>query len=123
MELENRYIVIKRSDLQALLDSGEIDSFMVDELNLILETISNYRSDAGKLPLETVVIESDWPIYEEAKELLEEISDLEAQEEYTDGWEAARQHSDKYSSHPLVRGISRWCRGWNDYMAFQINKK
>ena len=56
---EWRYIVIKAKDMQAYLSDEE-----QRELNVLLLKISMGRNAAGKLPVEAVVVEHDWPEYE-----------------------------------------------------------
>ncbi len=55
---EDRYIVIKRKEL-AVLDSHD-----QKQLNTILNKMADARAFKGKPPLECVVVESDWPIYD-----------------------------------------------------------
>lgn len=63
---ENRYTTIKNSDLMCLT----LLEFQV--LDTILNKISQHRVDSGKKPLSCVVVESDWPEYEEVWEMIEE---------------------------------------------------
>ena len=57
---EDRYIVVKRKDAVAALTTDEriILSNLCGKINC-------YRRSADKLPLECVVVESDWPEYEQ----------------------------------------------------------
>lgn len=55
---EDRYIVIKRADLDCLSKPELV------ELEMVLARISKQRADANKRPLQCVVIEDDWPEYE-----------------------------------------------------------
>lgn len=64
MELENRYIVIKRTDLKYLCDELK---FALDN---VLATITYGRQLNGKPPLSGLHIESDWPEYESTKAAL-----------------------------------------------------
>ena len=59
MKRENRYIVIKRKDAEAALDKGQLE-----QLNGLSSVVSANRKKAGKLELNCVVVESDWPEYE-----------------------------------------------------------
>ena len=63
---EQRYIVIKLSDLA---DMPKPDT--AERLGYICEAISINRERKGELPLECVVIESDWKCYEQAWALVE----------------------------------------------------
>lgn len=57
-ERENRYIVIKRSDLKHL-HPGELAA-----LEDVCQTVNDSRADRGKQPIASVVVEHDWPEYE-----------------------------------------------------------
>lgn len=66
MKRENRYVVIKRSDLQRYI----LRDFRV-QLQGVIETINQSRDFfEGKCPLECVVVEKDWPEYELVWELI-----------------------------------------------------
>lgn len=113
----SRYAVFKWTDVQKC--------FTLEEQKQLAELgrkFQRYRRES-KRPWECVVIEHDWPEYEQVWELIQERADGEIQEEYATGWDAAKYHCQQYDGYPLVRGLSHWCRGWNDYMAFQINKE
>lgn len=71
MEREERYIVIKKSDLEGAIAKGRLVSFDADRLNQILESIRTQRYCTGKEPLKTIVIESDWPEYERVWKMIE----------------------------------------------------
>lgn len=66
---EDRYLVIKRSDIKSALD-GEMQS----ALQHIAQTVEAERSSLGKPVLECVVVESDWPIYEHVWNMVEAIT-------------------------------------------------
>ena len=55
---EERYIVLKRTDLQHLSDEDKT------ALYHICCRIGDVRSNRGKPPLECVVVEKDWPEYD-----------------------------------------------------------
>lgn len=59
MERENRYIVIKESDAE-----GYLSPLKYQMLHTILESVAIGRATQGKIPFESVVVESDWPEYE-----------------------------------------------------------
>ena len=60
MKRENRYIVLKHSDIEAVgLTPNEVDA-----LEEIMFKISEKRRSLGKDRLKCVVVESDWPEYE-----------------------------------------------------------
>ena len=64
MKLEQRYIVLKVKDLELLND---------ERLELVrdaVHSVDQARTNAGKRPLEAVVIEKDWPEYEPTLALL-----------------------------------------------------
>ncbi len=54
-----RYIVLKITDAEAALDPQSLNL-----LGAILERVARHRVNAGKIPLQCVVVESDWPEYE-----------------------------------------------------------
>lgn len=56
---ENRYTVLKISDVGQALDADECTILIELE-----EKVALYRERVGKTPLECVVIESKWPEYE-----------------------------------------------------------
>ena len=58
-ELEYRYMVIKVCDAREYLDAQ--DQHLLDEIAYRVEL---GRIQAGKEPLECVVVERDWPEYE-----------------------------------------------------------
>lgn len=66
MKREDRYVVLKRSDIQDALTLDEI--FDLDELCF---KIAARRDDKGKPPLSCVVVESDWPEYEPTWQAIE----------------------------------------------------
>jgi hypothetical protein len=70
MELENRYIVLKRSDIEKYIYDDEKIT-----LSVICEKINDGRGDNGKAPIDALVIESDWPEYGNALESLAERVD------------------------------------------------
>ena len=59
MDLEDRYAVFKRADVEALLDPVERDVLAVLEAKMARRRIAK-----GRVPLACVVVESDWPEYE-----------------------------------------------------------
>lgn len=61
---EDRYIVIKRTDLKCL------DAYQLSALMNMLNTIEYYRGFKG--PIKSVVVEHDWPEYEMVWKMLEE---------------------------------------------------
>lgn len=65
-EKENRYHVLKITDVNKALSHDDI--VRLDE---IMRKISTYRHACNKIPLECVVVESDWSIYEDVWALVE----------------------------------------------------
>jgi len=59
MQRENRYLVLKRTDLEA----AELSGAELETLRSIAGKVDQARSARGKAPLECVVVESDWPEY------------------------------------------------------------
>jgi len=58
-EREFRYLVMKFKDVNEYLSDAEKEILLV-----LVKKIATGRADAGKMPLECVVVESDWPEYE-----------------------------------------------------------
>ena len=56
MKLENRYIILKRKDVEQHLNEDEKITF-----SALCETVDEGRRDCGKESVEGLVIESDWP--------------------------------------------------------------
>lgn len=67
MELEQRYIIFKLSDIREL---DEDEAWVMNILDEVAETVAQVRQDASKPPLQAVVIEHDWPEYEPTLALL-----------------------------------------------------
>ncbi len=64
---ENRYFVLKATDLQACgLTEVELDSLVA-----ITGKVDQYRRDAGKPDLECVIVEKNWPEYEPTWQAIE----------------------------------------------------
>lgn len=60
MEREVRYTVIKKTDSEQYLTATERETFRT-----IVEKLEARRITAGKRPLVCVVVEDDWPEYEQ----------------------------------------------------------
>lgn len=58
-EREFRYLVFKIKDISKYLTIEEKEKFLV-----ITSKISKGRAEDGKMPIDCVVVESDWPEYE-----------------------------------------------------------
>ena len=77
-EKEDRYLVIKKSDLNHVLESLNT-AFPAAALRTILEQVQEYRMARGASPnMECVVVESDWPEYEPTWAAIEERMKCEA---------------------------------------------
>lgn len=63
---EIRYIVAKVKEVEAALDYEELR-----ELSNLLEKVKAYRVTQGKTPIECVVVESDWPMYDTTWDTIE----------------------------------------------------
>lgn len=79
MEREERYIVIKRSDLDVTVFRGGLISDDIAELNRIVEKVQLERHRRGKDDLKTVVVEHDWPEYERVWKMIEARVNMENQ--------------------------------------------
>ncbi|EKB28344.1 hypothetical protein [Aeromonas dhakensis] len=66
---EWRYGVIKFSDANAALTEGERE-----QLAILMEKVACHRIEQGKAPLECVVVESDWSIYDATWAAVEQMA-------------------------------------------------
>lgn len=64
---ENRYLVLKASDMVAV----GLTEVELDQLQAICAKVDQYRVAAGKPDLECVVVEKDWPEYEPTWQAIE----------------------------------------------------
>jgi hypothetical protein len=79
MELENRYFVIKLSDLDGR------DFYFAEKCNCMYRrglaqikgTTERFRAHRGSPPLDCIVIEKDWPEYEAVLSMLSKRVDAE----------------------------------------------
>ena len=76
MEREERYVVIKLSDIEKALELGHITQSNFTTLEHILSKLWYSRAQRGKEDLKTVVVEHDWPEYEEVWKMLENRVDF-----------------------------------------------
>lgn len=61
MKREDRYLILKRSDIEA----AELPQKYLDQLAYICDLVGSHRvCKRGKSPLECVVVEKDWPEYD-----------------------------------------------------------
>lgn len=115
MKLESRYIVFKQSDASKYLSSSAIK-----DINSLLSHIYKSREADGKVGFPNyLVLEEDWPEYAEAKAALEGrivLEEFNKRAEKKRGAKAAEEHHRQHQSIELLRGISPFCEGWNDYM-------
>ncbi|AXC40312.1 hypothetical protein HOT65_gp113 [Salmonella phage S133] len=117
MEREERYVVIKLSDIEKAIELGHITQSNFTTLEHILSKLWYSRAQRGKEDLKTVVVEHDWPEYEEVWKMLENRVDFEQarQEELDKGYQEAKEHHEIYDEIFKLRGISSYCQGWNKY--------
>lgn len=67
---ERRYIVLKITDVL----SSNLSTDQLRTLNQLCDTIAQARAARGKVDLQTVVVESDWPEYEAVWTMIERRS-------------------------------------------------
>ncbi|WEU68923.1 hypothetical protein HS371_33 [Klebsiella phage vB_KpP_HS37] len=115
MKLESRYIVFKQSDAAKYLSGSAIKN-----INDSLSHIYKSREADGKVGFPNyIVLEEDWPEYPIAKEALEGrivLEEFNKRAEKKRGAKAAEDHYKQHQSTELLRGVSPFCAGWNDYM-------
>ena len=75
-ERENRYLVIKRSDLDAALSI--IDDKHKAGFHAVCRLANWYRASRGKKNLSCVVVEHDWPEYEATWEAIQDRVEAES---------------------------------------------
>ena len=73
MNLENRYLVFKRADIEKYISLSTQIS-----LANVAKAIEHHHHDEGHSPLECIVIESDWPEYKPTLAALEKRVNNEA---------------------------------------------
>lgn len=66
MKREDRYEVLKCADIDAALSDS--DKLL---LSAVLSKIERYRKEQGKEPIRGVVVEHDWPEYEQVWKMIE----------------------------------------------------
>lgn len=62
MQREDRYLVIKRTDMEEIEENFTKEA--IKTFNEVCEAVMLARDDRGALPLSCVVVEADWPMYE-----------------------------------------------------------
>lgn len=113
MKLENRYVVFKLTDIAAALNDFEREA--LDDLIVV---IGNYRLDSGKPLLNTIVIESDWPEYEDTVKALESRINREQGVQLR---ESEKTNIDGRRACIVVdRNISGWYHGPATFLEFFI---
>ena len=82
---EERYVVFKLSDIADYFYPSEIS-----QLFRLSRTQQAQRAVNGKLPLECVVVEKDWPEYEPTWKAIEaRVTGAQPAPSVTDGWKEA----------------------------------
>lgn len=70
MERENRYVVVKREDIDNYLSTTAKEQFFK-----YLDRIAQCRKNNGKQDTNYVVVGEDWPMYEQTWQAIEEWVD------------------------------------------------
>ncbi len=65
---ERRYLVAKVRDVETALSDDE-----KRQLSALMGKVEHHREQQGKSPLECVVVESDWPNYQETWDSVREV--------------------------------------------------
>lgn len=114
----DRYVVIKNTHAKEALTEDEYK-----ELYRLGMKCAAWRKQNGKIPFKCVVVEHDWPEYEEVWKMIEDrcaeehVNSVPSVEKdgYAEGYaDASRHFAEKGFS--LLRGIGSYCTGWNTYM-------
>lgn len=94
MELEEKYLVLKRADIEAALMD-----YQKEQLNLICYDIRMFRTSQGKSDNAYVIINQDEPYFPDVLKLMEQAEQAPLKAEETarrrsqgakDGWEIRR---------------------------------
>lgn len=64
MKRENRYVVLKVSDIEQAISRGMVSHDVIDALDTLAQAVKSVRKQRGRDELSCVVVESDWPEYE-----------------------------------------------------------
>lgn len=108
----DRYVCVKNSHAKEALTKEEHK-----ELYRLAMKVAAWRKQVGKTPFECVVVEHDWPEYEEVWKMIENRVEFEQarQEELDKGYQEAKEHHEVYDEIFKLSGISSYCQGWNKY--------
>jgi hypothetical protein len=101
MEREERYYIIKKSDLKAALDAKRLTQTDFQDLQETLARLRTQRFVDDKQPLKAVVVEADWPEYERVWKMIEARVNMENQHD-------AVRHSENHIS--LSEGVLLFAR-------------
>jgi hypothetical protein len=94
MERQFRYLVMKHKDLSKYLTDTERDVLM-----LLVKKVSAGRADEGKPWLKCVVVESDWPEYDETWEKI--AARVDAENGQPDTLRSRLDQIEKYGVSPV----------------------
>lgn len=113
MNRENRYIVIKHADADAVLTQQEQAA-----LNRICTKVLTHRQKQGKEPLQCVVVEHDWPEYESTWHAIASRIDG------TPGQTHDKAHSKDWPelSSDQLSALLRFCETCEDGQAYDVPK-
>lgn len=110
----SHYEVLKVSDISKALNASE-----QRQLIELISKVTSYRQVEGKEPLECIVVESDWPEYNQVWNMIEDRVKAEAgqptENRYAEGYADASRFFIK-QGFTLAKGIDSYCTGWNTYM-------
>lgn len=120
MEREERYLVIKLSDVAKALELTHITQSNVTALEHIMSKLWFSRAQRGKEDLKTVVVEHDWPEYEKVWQMIEDRVNAKDKEipgynEWLEGYESAKRQWSRSGEISLLKGINLFCTGWNRF--------
>ncbi|EMU9331752.1 hypothetical protein AAA806_002016 [Vibrio cholerae] len=113
---EDRYLVLKRSDIETGLSEGQKDILLA-----IADIVGFERRRLGKTPLECVVVESDWPNYEETWSQIKSVvygefksfadKEIDLVSKYGDNW---------YDGFMCAKGLSQIGEDIDSYSVDQV---
>lgn len=70
-KIEERYVVIKISDLESATREGFLEPGALSTIKQIVKDVSYFRRECGKHAFRAIVVENDWPEYPIVHEALE----------------------------------------------------
>lgn len=108
----HRYVVVKVAHAEQALTREELRT-----LYGLGQKVYNWQRKQGKPTFECLVVEHDWPEYEKVWNMIETRVDADSSGiEFNSGFRDAESHWKNTGESPLLKGVSIYCNGWNNFM-------